>query len=224
MDKRFLFWSEPLPTYFVFVLFGLILYVPSTIFLLCRDLSGQVFLGWASTKVGFMFLPKDTTQLRWRGSNPRPLYLELSTLPLSHCAIFIIYHTHVTNFIKHSMSLNQMATTDKIRKQSLTYISLWAPGQIQNNFPQYALNQNCPNSSALLNKKATRGLRRKSLNNIASWENICVKLFWNWIRGSRNSDRNSKRFHTNVITSLFAYCKGGNFNIHIWVCFGYFIC
>ena len=23
---------------------------------------------------------------------------------------------------------------------------------------------------------------------------------------------------------LFAYCKGGNFNIHIWVWFGYFIC
>ena len=27
--------------------------------------------------------------------------------------------------------------------------------------------------------------------------------------------------YTNVITSLFAYCKGGNFNIHIWVRFGY---
>ena len=25
------------------------------------------------------------------------------------------------------------------------------------------------------------------------------------------------------ITSLFALCKGGNFNIHIWVWFGYFI-
>ena len=28
----------------------------------------------------------------------------------------------------------------------------------------------------------------------------------------------------NHITSLFAYCKGGNFNIHIWAWFGYFIC
>ena len=26
------------------------------------------------------------------------------------------------------------------------------------------------------------------------------------------------------ITWLFAYCKGSNFNIHIWVWFGYFIC
>ena len=26
------------------------------------------------------------------------------------------------------------------------------------------------------------------------------------------------------ITWLFPYCKGGNFNIHIWVWFGYFIC
>ena len=26
------------------------------------------------------------------------------------------------------------------------------------------------------------------------------------------------------ITRLFAYCKGGNFNIHIWEWFGYLIC
>ena len=26
------------------------------------------------------------------------------------------------------------------------------------------------------------------------------------------------------INTLFAYCKGGNFNIHIWAWFGYFIC
>ena len=26
------------------------------------------------------------------------------------------------------------------------------------------------------------------------------------------------------ITWLFAYCKGGNFNIHIWAWFGYYIC
>ena len=26
------------------------------------------------------------------------------------------------------------------------------------------------------------------------------------------------------ITWLFAYCKGGNLNIHIWAWFGYFIC
>ena len=27
--------------------------------------------------------------------------------------------------------------------------------------------------------------------------------------------------HINI---LFAYCKGGNFNTHIWAWFGYFIC
>ena len=26
------------------------------------------------------------------------------------------------------------------------------------------------------------------------------------------------------INRLFAYCKGGHFDIHIWVWFGYFIC
>ena len=33
-----------------------------------------------------MFLLKDTMQWRWWGSNPLPLGLESSTLPLSHCA------------------------------------------------------------------------------------------------------------------------------------------
>ena len=47
---------------------------------------GRVFLGWTSTKRGLMFLHKDTLQWRrWR-SNPLPLGLESSTLPLSHCA------------------------------------------------------------------------------------------------------------------------------------------
>ena len=37
-----------------------------------------------------MFLLKNTTQWRWWGSNPRPYGLESSTLPLSHCAPFIL--------------------------------------------------------------------------------------------------------------------------------------
>ena len=49
-------------------------------------INGRVFLGWTSTKLGFMFLLKDTTQWRQWGSNPRPLGLKSSTLPLSHCA------------------------------------------------------------------------------------------------------------------------------------------
>ena len=56
-------------------------------------IKGRVFLGWTSTKLGLMFLLKDTTQ--W-GSNPRPLGLESSTLPLSHCApyIWVVYFTN----------------------------------------------------------------------------------------------------------------------------------
>ena len=49
-------------------------------------IKGRVFLGWTSTKLGQMFLLKDTTQWRQWGSNLRPLGLESSTLPLSHCA------------------------------------------------------------------------------------------------------------------------------------------
>ena len=47
-------------------------------------IKGRVFLGWTSTKLGLMFLLKDTTQWRRWGSNPRPFGLESSTLPLSH--------------------------------------------------------------------------------------------------------------------------------------------
>ena len=47
---------------------------------------GRVFLGKTSTKLGLMFLLKDTTQWHQWGSNPRSLGLESSTLPLSHCA------------------------------------------------------------------------------------------------------------------------------------------
>ena len=45
-------------------------------------IKGRVLLGWTSTKVGLMFLLKDTTQWRRWGSNPRPFGLESSTLPL----------------------------------------------------------------------------------------------------------------------------------------------
>ena len=48
-------------------------------------IKGWVFLGWTSTKLGLMFLLKDTTQWRCWGFNLRPLSLESSTLPLSHC-------------------------------------------------------------------------------------------------------------------------------------------
>ena len=60
-------------------------------------IKGRVFLGW-TTKLGLMFLLKDTTQWRHRGSNPWPLGLELSSLhwaialPKSVVAFKISYH------------------------------------------------------------------------------------------------------------------------------------
>ena len=51
-------------------------------------IKGRVFLGWTSTKLGLMFLLKDTSQWRQSGSSPRPFSLESSTLSLSHCAPF----------------------------------------------------------------------------------------------------------------------------------------
>ena len=57
-------------------------------------IKGRVFLGWTSTKLSSMFLLKDTTQWRRWGSNPQPLGLESSTLPLSHTI------SHVMELIK----------------------------------------------------------------------------------------------------------------------------
>ena len=53
----------------------------------------RVFLGWTSSKLGLMFLLKDTTQWRKRGSNPRPLGHESRTLPQGHCAPMILEPT-----------------------------------------------------------------------------------------------------------------------------------
>ena len=64
----------------VVIMFDLILYVPSTIFQLNRDWSSWVEPILSLDK---WVLPKDTMQ--WP-SNPQPLSLESSTLPLSHCA------------------------------------------------------------------------------------------------------------------------------------------
>ena len=51
-------------------------------------IKGWVFLGWTSTQLGLMFLLKDTTQWCWWGSNPRPLSLKSSTLPLHSLIIW----------------------------------------------------------------------------------------------------------------------------------------
>ena len=75
--------------------FYLILYVTSVI-------KGRVFLGWTSSKLGLMFLLKDTTQWRRWGSNPRPLGLDSSSLPLSHCAPLSTL-IRVRNSIRHKL-------------------------------------------------------------------------------------------------------------------------
>ena len=63
-----------IPTKILF-LFDLILYVPSTIFLLNRDGSS-----WVEPVLSLnMSCPRTTTQWHWWGSNPQPLGLESST-------------------------------------------------------------------------------------------------------------------------------------------------
>ena len=46
-----------------------------------------------------------------------------------------------------------------------------------------------------------------------------ANVLLNWVNelGKRDKDEYS-------INRLFAYCEGGNFNIHIWAWFGNFIC
>ena len=63
-------------------------------------IKGRVFLGWTSTKIGLMFLLKDTKQWRRWGSNPRPLGLKSSTLALSHCAPYPPVVAHQPNIIR----------------------------------------------------------------------------------------------------------------------------
>ena len=64
-------YSGIIPSWYLLLssFFDLILYVPSTNFQLYR---GRVFLGWTSTKLGLMFLLKDTKQWRRWGSNWGP--------------------------------------------------------------------------------------------------------------------------------------------------------
>ena len=56
---------------------------------------GRVFLGWIKTKLGLMFLLKDTTQWRRWGSNPGALGLQSSTLPMIeiyYCTALHVYY------------------------------------------------------------------------------------------------------------------------------------
>ena len=68
------------------VLFHLILYVPSTIFQLCRNGSSWVEPVLSQNKC---VLLKDTMQWHRWDLNLRPLCLKSNTLPLSHCTPFM---------------------------------------------------------------------------------------------------------------------------------------
>ena len=71
-------------------------------------IKGRVFLGWTNTKLGLMFLLKDTTQWRRWGSNPRPFGLESSALPP---IIFVMQSNnaskHATWMARYTMVVNK---------------------------------------------------------------------------------------------------------------------
>ena len=126
------------------ILFDLILYVASTIFQLNRDWSS-----WVEPVLRInVSCSMTTTQWRRWGSNPRPLGLKSSTLPLSHCtpkaAIddftaetagvkectylsmnFYHSHDHFFNIISHIWKQNTHSRADFIR---LPYFSGFPPG------------------------------------------------------------------------------------------------
>ena len=97
-------------------------------------IKGRVFLGWTSTKLGLMFLLKDTTQWRRWGSNPRPLGLDSSTLPLSHC---VPNYDHVIPILlsksKSTYSNNISSYNNQIIVKVYVHISFSRPRFISNN-------------------------------------------------------------------------------------------
>ena len=82
-------------------------------------IKGRVFLVWTSTKLGLMFLLKDTKQwCRW-GSNPQPFSLESSTLPLSHT------HQWWVMIIKYSEDMYVKIFLIKNLLYAITRFILW---------------------------------------------------------------------------------------------------
>ena len=65
---------------------------------------GRVILGWTSTNLELMCLAQGHNSDAWWGSNPGPLGLKSSTLPLSHCALT---NAH---YCKSSFSSDQWCT------------------------------------------------------------------------------------------------------------------
>ena len=68
-------------------------------------IKGRVSLGWTSTKLGVMFLLKDTTQWRRWGSNTWPRGLELSALLcFQRCIVMRLFYLSYKQ-VKHDYSL-----------------------------------------------------------------------------------------------------------------------
>ena len=82
-------------------------------------IKGRVFLGWTSTKLGLMFLLKNTTQWHWWGSNQQPLCLQSSTLPLSSLLKRVVCQQIINNF-----KLNGQMSLDRLKIKQWNYYGL----------------------------------------------------------------------------------------------------
>ena len=103
LERVYLRYQNRAPTaYFVF-LFDLIIYVPSTIFHLCRVGLPTSRLNQYQARI-HVSCSRTQRSDRW-GSSPRPLGLESSNLPLSHCSpvkqlVECVVNTHCSKYLK----------------------------------------------------------------------------------------------------------------------------
>ena len=70
--------------------------------------------------------------------------------------------------------------------------------------------------------KSERFIRRRNVDLLTEFEKDRLETAME-LR-SKNTEQCCEMVSQAYINRLFAYCKGGNFNIHIWAWFRYFIC
>ena len=70
--------------------------------------------------------------------------------------------------------------------------------------------------------KSERFIRRRNVDLLTEFEKDRLETAME-LR-SKNTEHCCEMVSQTYINRLFAYYKGGNFNIHIWAWFGYFIC
>ena len=138
-------------------------------------IKGRVFLGWTSSKLGLLFLLKDTTQWRRWGSNPRPLGVESSTLLLRSrqwvwkVKSLLRLSAGVQDHLSISWSLVCWATKSYMLAQSfIIQASRWE-NKIENHFCLF------------LTKTYVVGAQNNRLNEtvVMSTQNTC--WYW-WVR------------------------------------------